>query len=78
MWEKTRREDGGIRPISDLGIIDLGNALQTERSQDRFPMGPLGFFIDKHSGRIMVLEATQPVTEMSTRDISLGVEAAGT
>ena len=30
------------------------------------------------SGRTMVLESTQPVTEMSTRDISLGAEAAGT
>jgi hypothetical protein len=59
-------------------IVDLGNALQIERSQDRFPMGPLGFLIDKHSGRIMVLEATQPVTEMSTRNIFLGVGAAGT
>jgi hypothetical protein len=28
------------------GIADLGNALQTERSQDRFPMGSLGFFTD--------------------------------
>ena len=30
------------------------------------------------SGRTMALGSTQPLTEMSTRSISLGVKAAGT
>jgi hypothetical protein len=29
------------------------------------------------SGRIMAMESTQPLTEMSTRNISWGVKAAG-
>ena len=55
MWEKTMRKDAEIRTISlyfcvfngaRRGIVDLGNTLQTERSQNRFPMGLLEFFID--------------------------------
>jgi len=40
-------------------------------------MKPLEFFIDKSSGRTMALGLTQPLTEMSTRNISWGVKAAG-
>jgi len=40
----------------------------------RFPMGSFGFFID------LILGLAQPLTEMSTRDVSCGggrVKAAG-
>jgi len=41
------------------------------KSWVRFPMGSLGFFIDMciPPGCIVALGSTQPVTEMSTRDI---------
>ena len=48
---------------------------KTGRSRVRFPMVSLKFFIG-----IIVLAAlglTWPLTEMSTRNISLGVKAAG-
>jgi hypothetical protein len=35
------------------------------------------FHLLNPSGRTMALGSTQPLTEMSTRDISLGVKAAG-
>ena len=37
-----------------------------------FPMMSLEFFIDNPSGRTMALGSTQPLTEMSTRNISWG------
>jgi len=40
-------------------------------------MMSLEFFIDNPSCRTMTLGLTQPLTEMSTRDISWGVKAAG-
>jgi hypothetical protein len=42
----------------------------------RFLMVSLEFFIDNLSGRTMALGLTQPLTEMSTRNISLEVKAA--
>jgi hypothetical protein len=42
------------------------------------PDGVMEFFIDIHpSDRTMALGSTQPLTEMSTRSISLWVNAAG-
>ena len=42
------------------------------------PVGVIGIFHwHNPSGRIMALESTQPLTEMSTRNISWGVKAAG-
>jgi len=39
----------------------------------RFPMVSLEIFIDTiHSGRTMALGLTQPLTQMSTRNISWG------
>jgi hypothetical protein len=38
----------------------------------RFPMVSLDFFIDNPSGRIMALGSTQPLTEISTKNISWG------
>jgi hypothetical protein len=44
----------------------------------RFPMLSLEFFIDIIlPGRTMALGLTQPLTEMSTRNITWGVKAAG-
>jgi hypothetical protein len=52
-------------------------ALKAGRSRVRFPMVSLGFFIDNPSSRTMALGSTQPVTDISTRNISWGVKAAG-
>ena len=43
----------------------------------RGPWRFLQFFIDNPSGRTMALGLTQPLTEMSTSNISWGVKAAG-
>jgi hypothetical protein len=63
----TPPEDRGTRWSSGWGTV-----LQTGRSQYRFPMLSLEFFIDNPSGRTMALGSTQPLTEMSTRNISWG------
>ena len=54
------------------GAVGGGTALQVGRSRVRFPMVSLEFFIDT-----MALGLTQPLTEMSTRNISWGAKAAG-
>ena len=54
------------------GAVDSGTALQVGRSRVRFPMVSLEFFID-----IILPAALWPLTEMSTRNISWGVNAAG-
>ena len=55
--------------------------LQAGRSRVRFPMVSWEFFIDNPSDRTMALGSTQPLKEMSTRNISWGgggeVKAAG-
>jgi hypothetical protein len=53
-------------------------ALQAGRSRVRFPMMSLKIFIDKIllSGT-MAVGLTQPLTEMSIRNISLRAKAAG-
>jgi len=56
----------GARSIAD----DWGTALQAERSWVRFPIGI--FHWHTLSGRTMALESTHPLTEMSTKNISLG------
>ena len=58
------------------GAVSWGTALQAGRSRVRFPIMSLEFFIDNHSGRTTALGLTQPLTEMSTRNIFLGVKAA--
>jgi len=58
--------------------MDPGTALQAGWPQDRFPMVSLEFFIDVILlAMCMKLELTQPLTEMSTRNISWEVKAAG-
>jgi hypothetical protein len=54
------------------GAVGWGTALEAERSRVRFAMLSLEFFID-----IMALGSAQPLTEMSTKNISWGVKAAG-
>ena len=44
--------------------------LQAGTSQVRFHVTSLEFFIENPSGRIMSLGSTQPLTEMSTKNIS--------
>jgi len=66
-----------ITLLQNLGArgsaVGWGTTLQVRRSRVRFPMVSLEFFIDiKPSGRTMALELTQPLTEMSTRNISWG------
>jgi hypothetical protein len=63
-----------VRPSVHLSFT----ALQVGRTRVRFPMLSLRFFID-----LILLAALwpwvrlKPLTEMSTRDISLGVKAVG-
>jgi len=70
--------------ISNLGkgarvdVVGWGTERQAERSRVRFPMVSLEWFYwHNPSGRIMALWSTQHVTEMSTRNISWRVKAAG-
>jgi hypothetical protein len=53
--------------------VGCGTAPQAGRSRVPSPMLPF----HNPSGRTMALESTQPLTEMSTRNISFGVKAAG-
>ena len=53
-------------------VVQLVEALR--KVPDSIPAGVIGIF---HSGRTMALGSTQPLTEMSTRNISRGVKAAG-
>jgi hypothetical protein len=59
------------------GAVGWSTGLQAGKSRVRFPMVSLKFF-HWHipSARTMALELTQPLTEMSTRNISWGVKAA--
>jgi hypothetical protein len=52
-------------------VAQLVEAL-TAKSRVRFPMKSLEFLSDNPSGRIVALGSTQPLTEMSTRNPSLG------
>jgi hypothetical protein len=55
------------------GAVGWSTALQVARLRVRFPMLSLEFFHwHKLSGRTMALGSTQPLTEMSTRNISWG------
>ena len=67
-------------PIMKFGVrgaaVRWGTMLQTGRSRVRFPMNGI-FHWHKPSGHTMALGLTQPLTEMSTRNISWRVKAAG-
>ena len=67
-----------LSPGAHDGTVGWGTVLQTRRSWVRFPMVSLEFFIDIiHLATLTPLWLTQPLTEVSTRTISLGVKAAG-
>jgi hypothetical protein len=52
--------------------------LASRKVADSIPDGVIGIFSGNiHSGRTMALGSTQPLIEMSTRNISWGVKAAG-
>jgi hypothetical protein len=60
------------------GAVGWGTEVQTGRSRVRFPMVSVDFFHWHNPvGRTVALGSTQPLTEMSTRNISWGVNAAG-
>jgi hypothetical protein len=50
--------------------VGRGTALQVGRLLVQFPMVSLEFFVDNPSGRTMALGSTQPLTEISTRNVS--------
>jgi hypothetical protein len=54
--------------------VDSGIALHAGRARVRFPIVSLEFFIDITH---LAPGSTQPITEMSTRSIFLGIKAAG-
>jgi len=58
------------------GALGWGTVLQAGRSQVQFPIMSLDFFIliIRHA---VALGSTQPLTEMSTRNISWGLKATG-
>ena len=61
------------------GAVGWCTALQAGRSWVWFPMVSMEIFHwHNHSGSTMALGLTQPLTEMSTRNISWVVKAAGT
>ena len=55
------------------GAVGWGIALQAGKVAGSIPDGVTGFFYwHNRSGRTMVLELTQSLTEMSTRNVSWG------
>ena len=69
----------GTEWIGDRGgAVGWGTALQVRRFAGSIPDGVIGIFHwHNPSGRTVALESTQPLTEMSTGNISWGVKAAG-
>ena len=55
------------------GAVGWGTALQAGKARVRFPMVSLELLID----RTVALLSTQPLTEMSTRNIYWGIKVAG-
>ena len=59
------------------GAVGLGTAVQAGGSRVRFPMVLPECFIDNLSDRNMALGLSQPLTQMSTSNISWRIKAAG-
>jgi hypothetical protein len=59
------------------GAVGWGTVLQTRMSQVQFPIVSMEFFIDVILPALLLPWGGQPVTEMSTRNISWEVNAAG-
>jgi hypothetical protein len=56
-------------------VVGWGTVLQTGRSRVCFPIWSLDFFnLSNPSSRTMTLGSTQPLTEMSTRNLLRGVK----
>jgi len=53
-----------------VGAVSWGTVLQAGKSRVRLSMMSLDFFIDNPSSRTMALGSTQPLIEMSTRNVS--------
>jgi hypothetical protein len=67
-----------IHWMAHSSIVGWGTMLQAGRSRVRFPMRSLDFFNwPNPSSRTMALGLTQPLTEMSTRNLPGGCRAAG-
>jgi hypothetical protein len=56
------------------GEVTWGITVQAARSRARFPFMSLEY---NPTSRTVTLGTTQPLTEMSTSDVSWGVKAAG-
>ena len=62
-----------IRRGARGGAVGWGTALQSRKVAGSIPDGAIGIFHwHNPSGRTMALGSTQPLTEMSTRNISWG------
>jgi hypothetical protein len=60
------------------GAVGLGTTLQARKVAGSIPDGIIGIFhLRNPSGRTMALGLTQPLTEMSTRNISWWVKVIG-
>jgi hypothetical protein len=70
IYNSTRQGTGG-------GAVGRGTFPQAGRSRVRFPIVSLEFFIENLSGRSLILGLTQPLTEMSTRNIYWVLKEAG-
>jgi len=69
IWKKTKRSTFDKRGMHCATIREVAGSI---------PDGVVGIFHwHNPSGRTMALGLTQPLTEISTRDISLGVNAVG-
>jgi hypothetical protein len=79
---KSRRRGVVLNQLgtgTTLGARGWGIKLQTGRSRDRVPMRWIFSTLPNPSGRTIFLGSTQPVTEMSTRNLkkrNLGKRAA--
>ena len=90
-WATTHAKTRSCRRHSDFGVLKVGFQLSflvwrswlrhcatSRKVTGSIPDGIIGIFHwHNHSSRIMVLGSTQPLTDMSTRNISWGVKAAG-
>jgi hypothetical protein len=60
-------------PLPSLSLVSRGSiVVQIGKSQVLFPPVSLEFSINNPSGRTIALESTQSLTEMNTRNTSLG------
>ena len=75
---RTLSVESRMLSLTHGGPVGWDTALQAERWRVRFPVGITGIFHwHNSSGRIMAVESTQPLTEVSTRYIFWGVKAGG-